>query len=192
MSSQEESPNNEKQENVAELNLEFVDADEMSVVVLHSDLQEANPSLEAMRVRWLLVNNPNTPSQVLESIIASEHSALIRRAAEHPRLSLAVMEKLAQHEDSTIREAVAENMNLPEPIIYALAQDSCPDVRYKLAESYTIAPEVLTFLLEDENPFVAARARTTLRRRNIHLCVTTTLVPTAASTEEHFKHAVGE
>jgi hypothetical protein len=52
-----------------------------------------------------------------------------------------------------------------------LYRDENPDVRYALAESYAVDTEILSALLEDENPFVAGRARQTLRRLNIQLCV---------------------
>lgn len=122
-----------------------------------------------LRVRWLLANNPNTPPQVLDSIIASNHLGLIRRVAEHPRLSLPSLEALCSHTDAQVREAVSENPNLPPSLMWTLAQDASEDVRFRLAESYTVDQEVLSYLMEDENPYVAQRARQTMRRRNMHL-----------------------
>lgn len=129
----------------------------------------AEPVDGELRVRWLLANNPNTPPQVLDSIIASNHLGLIRRVAEHPRLSMPTLETLCSHADPEVREAASENPNLPPSLMWILAQDASGDVRYRLAESYVVDQEVLSYLMEDENPYVAQRAKLTMRRRNMHL-----------------------
>jgi hypothetical protein len=51
--------------------------------------------------------------------------------------------------------------------LWALAQDPCCDVRFALAENHNIDCDILAALADDENPFVAWRARKTIKRLTV-------------------------
>lgn len=51
--------------------------------------------------------------------------------------------------------------------LWALAHDPCCDVRFALAENHNIDCEILAALANDENPYVAWRARKTIKRLTI-------------------------
>lgn len=51
--------------------------------------------------------------------------------------------------------------------LWALAHDPCCDVRFALAENHNIDCDILAALVDDENPFVAWRARKTIKRLTV-------------------------
>jgi hypothetical protein len=51
--------------------------------------------------------------------------------------------------------------------LWALAHDPCCDVRFALAENHNVDCDILAALADDENPFVAWRARKTIKRLTI-------------------------
>ncbi len=123
---------------------------------------------------WHSVNDPETEASVLESLVgaAEKHLPLLRRLAEHPRLPAAALQALSEHDDSEVRAAVALNESASPELLSKLIRDTSPDVRFCLAESYTLPTDLLAILLEDENPYVSHRARTTLRRQEVHVVAT--------------------
>lgn len=118
----------------------------------------------------MAVNDPDTPTQDLEIIVSTGCRGLVRRAAEHPRVSVELLTVLSAHVDPEIRAAVVDNHQTSTDLHWKLAQDSCDDVRYAVAESYMVNTEVLSSLLEDSNPYICDRARTTLKKRNVQIC----------------------
>jgi len=121
-------------------------------------------ALEAARIRWLLAINPNTPPPVLDHLTRNAPSQLLERIGEHPRAHSTTLARLAVHSDCQVRASVAENMNASMKTIWNLVRDPSPDVRLRLAESYTVPIAILRVLADDENPYVSARAQTTLLR----------------------------
>lgn len=123
---------------------------------------------------WHSANYPETEASVLESLVgeAEKHLPLLRRLAEHPRLPAAALQALSEHDDSEVRVAVALNESASLELLGKLIRDCSPDVRYCLAESYTLPTDLLAILLEDDNPYVSHRARTTLRRQEVHVVAT--------------------
>ncbi len=123
---------------------------------------------------WHSVNDPQTEASVLESLVgeAEKHLPLLRRLAEHPRLPAAALQALSEHDDCEVRAAVAAKESASLELLSKLIRDSSADVRYCLAESYTLPTNLLAILLEDENPYVSHRARTTLRRQEVHVVAT--------------------
>ncbi len=120
---------------------------------------------------WKAVNDPDTTIQDLEIIISAGCLGLVRRAAEHPQVTLDVIIALSQHEDPEVRAAVVDHHQTSADLHWRLATDDSADVRYAIAESYLVDMDVISSLLEDANPYVSHRARTTLKKRNIHLLV---------------------
>ncbi len=118
---------------------------------------------------WKAVNDPETAAQDLEIIVSEGCRGLVRRAAEHPRVSLELLIALSQHEDPEVRAAVVDNHQTSVDLHWRLAKDECADVRYAVAESYLVDMDVLSSLLEDANPYISHRARATLKKRNVHL-----------------------
>ena len=128
-----------------------------------SDLP-TTPDGDALRIRWLIAVNPNTPSSVLETLANCACPELLERIAENPATSSVTLARLAFDPSPEVRAAVAENGNSPLETITMLARDEHADVRYRLAESYHLPVATLQELAEDDNPYVAARARITLQR----------------------------
>ena len=124
----------------------------------------------------MAVNNPDTPTHDLEIIVSTGCRGLVRRAAEHPRVSVELLTVLSTHADPEIRAAVVDNHQTSTDLHWKLAQDSCDDVRYAVAESYIVNTEVLSSLLEDSNPYICHRARATLKKRNVQFCLSTDFV----------------
>ncbi len=87
-----------------------------------------------------------------------------RRVAENCRAPIAVLLKLATDPSSEVRIAVAENPRTPESVLEKLVNDFSVDVRYGMAENAMLPEHHLAVLCNDENPYVAHRAKSTLRR----------------------------
>ncbi|GEM_PF-585909 len=119
---------------------------------------------KAKRIRWLMAVNPHTPAPVLEGLVDAGDPAHLERIAENPGASPVTLARLAFHPSEAVRAAVAENSRTPIEAVCMLANDECVDVRFRLAESYHLPLAILQVLCDDDNPFVAARARKTLRR----------------------------
>lgn len=128
-------------------------------------------SPDAKEQRWQAVNNPDTAPHDLETIIGDGCHGLIRRAAEHPKATVEILMNLAAHCDPEVRAAVVHNDKTPQELHWQLARDESDDVRYAVAESYRVGEEVLSALLEDDNPYISHRARITLKKRNVNLCM---------------------
>lgn len=122
------------------------------------------PDGEALRIRWLIAVNPNTPPSVLETLANSSCPDLLERIAENPATGSVTLARLGFDPSPAVRAAVAENSKTPAETVQMLARDENVDVRYRLAESYHVPVAVLQELAEDENPYVAHRARMTLQR----------------------------
>lgn len=134
---------------------------------------------------WCAVNDPETTSGQLEEIAgeATNNLPLLRRLAEHPNLSPTALYALSEHEDPQVRAALAENPSSPRSLLEKLCRDSHADVRYFLAESYTLDLDLISSLLEDENPYVVHRAKSTLRKREVHLVATLPWTGATAATQ---------
>ena len=89
------------------------------------------------------------------------------RLIDHPYTPGEVLLELAHHADPEVRAQVVDNANTPPEAIMMLVKDESTDVRISLAECYHLGVSVLEMLLEDENPYVCARAETTLQRLSV-------------------------
>ncbi|HEY9756794.1 MAG TPA: HEAT repeat domain-containing protein [Oculatellaceae cyanobacterium] len=72
---------------------------------------------------------------------------------------------------SEIQIAVADHPDTTSDVLFQLAHDTNPDVRFAIAENHKADIEILQLLSQDDNPFVAARARKTLRRLQNGQCM---------------------
>lgn len=138
-----------------------------------NDSSASNCDKELKGRQWMAVNDPDTSAKDLEIIVSTGCRGLVRRAAEHPRVSVEILTLLSAHADPEIRAAVVDNHQTSTDMHWKLAQDSCDDVRYAVAESYIVNTEVLSSLLEDSNPYICHRARATLKKRNVQFCRST-------------------
>jgi hypothetical protein len=75
-----------------------------------------------------------------------------------------ILAVLSAHPDVRIRAAVADNLNTPYLALLKLARDESNDIRYQLAENHNVPRNILHILMNDENPYVQARAESTLDR----------------------------
>jgi len=91
-------------------------------------------------------------------------SSWAKTIAEHADTSSYVLGVLASHADVDVRELVADHLSTLPETIKLLAKDTSVDLRYAIAENHNIDEDVLMMLTEDDNPFVAHRARKTLKR----------------------------
>lgn len=81
-------------------------------------------------------------------------------------------ENFSDHVVKALSGNVDERIDLTEycsdaELLWALAHDPCCDVRFALAENHNVDCDILAALAEDENPFVAWRARKTIKRLSI-------------------------
>lgn len=148
-----------------------------------NDSSASNCDKELKGRQWMAVNDPDTPTQELEIIVSTGCRGLVRRAAEHPRVSVELLTVLSAHADPEIRAAVVDNHQTSTDLHWKLAQDSCDDVRYAVAESYIVNMEVLSSLLEDSNPYICHRARATLQKRNVQFCLSTDFAEDCSGSE---------
>lgn len=110
-----------------------------------------------------LASNPGTAPEVLNRLSMRGAPDLLERIAENRATDVTTLTRLACHESSNVRGAVADNVNAPLDIVRILGSDQSVDVRYVVAENHHLPPELLETLVEDDNPYVAARARRTLK-----------------------------
>ena len=89
-----------------------------------------------------------------------------RRVAEHPATSPETLLKLSRDIDPEVRLSAGEHPKLPFFALKRLVKDPCLDVRFGLAENSNIPTSILVMLVKDENPYIEARARRSLDRRN--------------------------
>lgn len=131
---------------------------------LRAHHREATDS-EIRQIQMRLASNPKTPPVVLAYLARDAESCVRERIAENPQSPGELLYELACDENSDVRSAVADNSNTPRFVLELLMADEDPDVRYRLAENANLAMEFLTRLCaEDPNPYVAARASTTLAK----------------------------
>jgi hypothetical protein len=135
------------------------------------------------------LNEADVPTELIDSLKSIESSpqcdALFEQSAEtyaheHLQIQAPVIQKPAIAESideqsttidsmpsvqfSELQIAVADHPDTSADVLYELARNSNPDVRFAIAENHNADVELLRMLSEDDNPFVAARARKTLRR----------------------------
>lgn len=112
---------------------------------------------------YIKAGNPETPVEVLRTLINGADRTVRRRLAENPRTPEDLLHQLASDEDPDVRCAVAENETTPRAILEQLSEDPSVQVRYALAGHYTLPKDLLErFASWDENPYVKDHARRTL------------------------------
>ncbi len=112
---------------------------------------------------YIKAGNPETPAEVLRTLINGADRTVRRRLAENPRTPEDLLQQLASDEDPDVRCAVAENETTPRAILEQLSEDPSVQVRYALAGHYTLPKDLLErFASWDENPYVKDHARRTL------------------------------
>jgi hypothetical protein len=123
-------------------------------------------------LQWMVVENKNCewymPSVNTdnEPILEKAMDGWMLHIAEDANTPAHMLEDLALNEDHNVRMAVADNPNTPIDLLMVLARDEHLDIRYALAENHNIDTAVHNLLLDDDNPYVADRARRTLKRLN--------------------------
>lgn len=135
------------------------------------DLHNNVPTFETTRIRWIVANHPNTPVSVLRSMVEHMPLPIVRRVAEHPSLPEEMLDVLSRHADGEVRLSVAENHRTPRYLLERLLHDDSCDVRYSLASNYNLGQDMLARMLDDDNPYVVQRARNTLRRMEVSVCI---------------------
>ena len=88
----------------------------------------------------------------------------VARAAEDPAAPADTLSMLAESCNVEVRMAVADNPSALLETLTMLARDESSDVRYQLAENHNIDQSVLRLLAEDSHPYIAQRAKKTLKR----------------------------
>lgn len=112
---------------------------------------------------YIKAGNPETPVEVLRTLIEGADRQVRRRLAENPRTPEDLLQQLSNDEDPDVRCAVAENETTPRAILEHLSEDQSVQVRYALAGHYTLPKDLLErFASWDENPYVKDHARRTL------------------------------
>ena len=112
---------------------------------------------------YIKAGNPETPVEVLRTLIDGADRSVRRRLAENPRTPEDLLLKLSDDDDPDVRCAVAENETTPRAILEHLSEDQSVQVRYALAGHYTLPKDLLErFSSWDENPYVKDHARRTL------------------------------
>jgi hypothetical protein len=119
---------------------------------------------EFEQIRIQIASNPNTPTAVLEYLARNASARVLERIAENPHVPMDLLENLATHSDANIRSAVGDNLKTPASVLVKLVADEDADVRYRLAENPAMPAFILELLTQDENPYVVARATTTMTR----------------------------
>jgi hypothetical protein len=118
---------------------------------------------------WLMLAcNPETPPPVLDCMSRVGHSAVVECVAGNPATAPRTLTRLSAHPDARVRIATTDNPNLPNECLMALVNDECVDVRYAIAENHNLPVCIIQLLANDDyqNPYVAHRARQTLKRLN--------------------------
>jgi hypothetical protein len=95
----------------------------------------------------------------------------VARAAEDPAAPTDILSMLAESCNVDVRMAVADNPSSLLETLTMLAQDQSSDVRYQLAENHNIDESILELLAEDLNPYIAHRAKKTLKRLELDASV---------------------
>jgi hypothetical protein len=111
-----------------------------------------------------LAAHPHARSASLARLSKSASEQVQIRVAENANTPPAVLCDLALSASADVRAAVADNENTPPRAIFLLAVDNDADVRYSIAENHNAPLAVLQLLLQDENPYIACRARSTMKR----------------------------
>lgn len=127
----------------------------------HDQLADA----EIREIQLRLASNPKTPPVVLAYLARNAEAGVRERIAENPQTPGEMLYELACDDNANVRCAVSDNSNSPRFVLEMLMSDEDADVRYRLAENANLPMELLTRLCaEDSNPYVAARASSTLAR----------------------------
>lgn len=119
---------------------------------------------EQKDVQLRLASNPQTSEEVLDYLRKIGDKRVCERVASNPRCQESTLKALLNHPEAEVRAELSENPYCPITILYRLATDKHEDVRLRLAENPKLPLSILEELSEDENPFVAARAKETLRK----------------------------
>lgn len=89
-----------------------------------------------------------------------------RRIAENPGRSKEILQKdCPEMRLALVRTAVAANANTDTRVLLSLASDRDPDLRYSMAENHNLPFQIFRISTHDENPYVQARALSTLSRK---------------------------
>ncbi len=105
----------------------------------------------------------DTSEAELRCLGKSGVAAVRRRVAENPGAPADLLLEMASDLDSQVRMAVGMNRSTDSSIIAKLIYDDSVDVRYRLASASYLSVRLLKELTEDANPYVADRAKRTLR-----------------------------
>ena len=117
----------------------------------------------AVHENYIKAGNPETPVDVLRSLIVGADAAVRRRLAENPKTPEDMLIELSKDSNTDVRGAVAENEKTPRAVLEQLSKDESVQVRYALAGHYTLPIDLLEVFAEsDENPYVKDHARRTL------------------------------
>jgi Leucine rich repeat variant len=133
---------------------------------MHSqEITQKNNQCAAAKDRLAALSAFSQPKRLsLLELLDQTSVACLTRIAENTSMTPSFLEQLASHSDPEVREAVADNPSTPVDTLWLLAGDKCLDVRYALAENHNLPFEILQALCFDDNPYVAARAQTTILR----------------------------
>jgi|SRR5277367_4986347 len=113
---------------------------------------------------YLVAGSLATARSKLALLAQSELPRVRARVAENANCPANVLSRLAQDLDAEVRLSVAYNPKVPLILLESLVEDECPDVLYALAEDHNLATSLLNKLSQNDNPYVAQRAKQTLRR----------------------------
>ncbi len=112
---------------------------------------------------YLKAGNRETSKDDLKKLANDSSTKIRMRVAENEFAPLEVLEYLSADADADVRSAVATNSAAPARLVEILANDADATVRHAIAENPSTLPSILVALSADGNPYVACRARKTLR-----------------------------
>ncbi len=104
-----------------------------------------------------LAKNPNTPSEILESIVKtnfpqipkSEMGLILCGIASNLNTPIDILAELANSNNKFIKSHIAENPNTPISILQKLANDDSEDVRVGVLWSKHLTPELAMQFIDD-------------------------------------------
>lgn len=115
--------------------------------------------LASERTAWIvlrpIIQNPNTPADVLAQLANDLNPEVRKGVAEHPNSSAETLAQLASDRWWSVRIQVAGNPNVPVDSLVKLSQDDDPDVSHAATSNPNLSDYDLTgWALDGDNSWL--------------------------------------
>lgn len=92
---------------------------------------------DASQAEWrrAVADNPHTPVDVLESMVAGRNESLRKRALLNPSIPLETLLRFARKGEVSLRQEVIKSPRIPIEVLRELSADPKPDVRLAVAQN---------------------------------------------------------